>query len=63
MVANRLGGGLLSLVLASVLLLMSASSALPQSEYKSSPITKVVLLGTGTLDRSPIGRGHVWRSW
>src|SRR5712692_8695242 len=48
MVANRLGGGLLSLVLASVLLLMSASRALPQSEYKSSPITKVVLLGTGT---------------
>jgi len=48
MVANRLGGGLLSLVLASVLLLMPASSALPQSEYKSSPITKVVLLGTGT---------------
>jgi hypothetical protein len=32
MVAKRLGGGLLPFVLASVLLLMSASSALPQSE-------------------------------
>ncbi len=48
MVAKLLGGGLLSLVLASGLLLMSASRALPQSEYRSSPITKVVLLGTGT---------------
>ena len=47
MVAKRPGVALLSLVLVSVLL-TPASSASPQSEYRPSPITKVVLLGTGT---------------
>ncbi len=39
---------LLSGVLAASVLIVWASRALPQSEYQSSAITKVVLLGTGT---------------
>jgi ribonuclease BN (tRNA processing enzyme) len=36
------------LLVAFSLLLMTAGTVLPDSEYKTSPITKVVLLGTGT---------------
>jgi ribonuclease BN (tRNA processing enzyme) len=48
MIAERLVGGSLSLVLAATLVLVSASTARPQSDYRPSPTTQVVLLGTGT---------------
>jgi ribonuclease BN (tRNA processing enzyme) len=47
-----LGRPLSSVIIAS-LLCASAGVALAQSEYKPSPITKVVLLGTGTPQLDP----------
>src|SRR5690349_24207759 len=48
MVAKSLVGGPLLFVLVAALLLTTTGTALPDSEYKTSSITKVVLLGTGT---------------
>ena len=53
MVAKRLVGWPLLRVVAASLLLMTAGTALSQSDYKPSPITKVVLLGTGTPGPDP----------
>jgi ribonuclease BN (tRNA processing enzyme) len=48
MITKRLVGRPSSCMLVVLLLLTTAGAALAQSEYKPSPITKVVLLGTGT---------------
>lgn len=53
MIAKRLVGWPLLFVVAASLLLMTAGTALPESEYKPSPITKVVPLGTGTPGPDP----------
>jgi ribonuclease BN (tRNA processing enzyme) len=48
MVTKRLVRRSLACVLAASLILTTAETALPESDYRPSPITKVVLLGTGT---------------
>jgi ribonuclease BN (tRNA processing enzyme) len=53
MVAKRLAGWPLPFVVAAASLLMTTGSALTDSAYKTSPITKVVLLGTGTPGPDP----------
>jgi len=53
MATKRVVGGGLLCVFAVSLVLMAAGTALPQSEYRPSPITKVVLLGTGTPGPDP----------
>jgi ribonuclease BN (tRNA processing enzyme) len=53
MVAKRLAGWPLPFVVAAASLLMTTGTALPDSAYKTSPITKVVLLGTGTPGPDP----------
>ncbi len=59
MVAKRLVGWPLLRVVAASLLLMTAGTALSQSDYKPSPITKVVLLGRELQVPTPSGRGRV----
>jgi ribonuclease BN (tRNA processing enzyme) len=48
MVTKRLVRRSLACVLAASVILTTAETALPESDYRPSPITKVVLLGTGT---------------
>jgi ribonuclease BN (tRNA processing enzyme) len=48
MVTQRLVRRSLACVLAGSVILATAGTALPESDYRPSPITKVVLLGTGT---------------
>src|SRR5215467_13993887 len=48
MVTRRLVRQSLACVLAASILLTTAQTALPEPDYRPSPITKVVLLGTGT---------------
>jgi ribonuclease BN (tRNA processing enzyme) len=53
MVAKHMVGPTLLGAFVTLVVLMAARPALPQSEYKPSPITKVVLLGTGTPGPDP----------
>jgi ribonuclease BN (tRNA processing enzyme) len=53
MVTKRLAGWPLPFVVTAASLLMTTGTALPDSAYKTSPITKVVLLGTGTPGPDP----------
>jgi hypothetical protein len=53
MVAKRLAGWPLPFVVTAASLLMTTGTALPDLAYKTSPITKVVLLGTGTPGPDP----------
>jgi ribonuclease BN (tRNA processing enzyme) len=53
MVAKRLAGWPLPFVVAAASLLMTTATALPDSAYKTSSITKLVLLGTGTPGPDP----------
>jgi ribonuclease BN (tRNA processing enzyme) len=48
MLTKRLIRRSLTCVLAAPMILTTAETVLPESEYRPSPITKVVLLGTGT---------------
>ena len=53
MVAKHHAGWPLPFVVAAASLLMTTTTALPDAAYKTSPITKVVLLGTGTPGPDP----------
>jgi len=53
MITTRLLGRPLGSVVIALLPFTTAGAALAQSEYKPSPITKVVLLGTGNPDPDP----------
>jgi ribonuclease BN (tRNA processing enzyme) len=53
MIAKCLAAWLLPFVVTAASLLMTTGTALPDSAYKTSPITKVVLLGTGTPGPDP----------
>jgi ribonuclease BN (tRNA processing enzyme) len=53
MVTKRMVGPTLLGAFVTLVVVMAARPALPQSEYKPSPITKVVLLGTGTPGPDP----------